>query len=61
MFDIYAVAVSLIGGAMITLLANAASLKSRTAPKTLRDTLSYLFVRIRHFRSLGMDELTVND
>lgn len=47
MFDIYAVAVSLIGGAMITLLANAASLKSRTAPKSLRDTLSYLFGFIR--------------
>lgn len=61
MFDIYAVAVSLIGGAMITLLANAASLKSRTVPKTLRDTLSYLVVRIRHFWSQVMDKLTIND
>jgi hypothetical protein len=61
MFDIYALAVSLVGGAMITLLANVASIKSRSLPKTLRDTLSSLIVRIRHFWSPVMDELTIDD
>ncbi|KAG2038618.1 YqcI/YcgG family-domain-containing protein [Suillus americanus] len=40
MFNIYALAVSLIGGVMITFLANVASVKSRNVPKTLRNTLS---------------------
>ncbi|KAG1781251.1 YqcI/YcgG family-domain-containing protein [Suillus placidus] len=47
MFDIYALAVSLIGGVMITLLANFASIKSRSVPKTLSDTLSSLTGFIR--------------
>ncbi|KAG2343359.1 hypothetical protein BDR05DRAFT_293032 [Suillus weaverae] len=47
MFDIYAIAVSLIGGVTITLLANFASIKSRSVPKTLSDTLSSLTGFIR--------------
>ncbi|KAG1808616.1 YqcI/YcgG family-domain-containing protein [Suillus subaureus] len=47
MFDIYALAVSLIGGAIITFLANVASIESRSVPKTLRDTLSSFIGFIR--------------
>ncbi|KAG1883557.1 YqcI/YcgG family-domain-containing protein [Suillus subluteus] len=47
MFDIYALAASLIGGVMITLLANVASIKSRRVPKTLREVLSSLIGFVR--------------
>jgi FPC/CPF motif-containing protein YcgG len=56
MFDIHAVAVSLIGGAMITLLANVVSLKSRSIPKTLRDALSSLNGFIRAAFGGGQDD-----
>jgi hypothetical protein len=48
MFDIYSLAASLIGGVLLTLVANAASMKPLSALKTLRGTLSSFTVSIRH-------------
>lgn len=56
MFDIYALATSLIGGVMITLLVNVASMKSRSAPKTFRDTLSLLIRFIRAAFGIEQDD-----
>jgi hypothetical protein len=54
MFDIYSLAASLIGGVLLTLVANVASMKPLSALKTLRGTLSSFTVRIRHpFCSYG--------
>jgi hypothetical protein len=46
---------------MITLLVNVASMKSRSVPKTFRDTLSLLIVSIGHLWTSVTVELTINN
>ncbi|KAG1876469.1 YqcI/YcgG family-domain-containing protein [Suillus subalutaceus] len=56
MFNIYALAVSFIGGVMITLLANVTLVKLRSIPKTLRDRLSSFIGFIRAVFSGEQDD-----